>query len=44
VLRGATLAGGHLVLTHVRDAAGTIEIRTLDGVAVHRIALPSIGG
>jgi len=43
VLRGATLAGGHLILTYVRDAAGTIEIRTLDGVAVHRIALPSIG-
>jgi prolyl oligopeptidase len=43
VLTGATLAGGHLVLTHVRDAAGIIEIRTLDGVAVHSIALPSIG-
>jgi prolyl oligopeptidase len=43
VLRGATLVGGRLVLTYVRDAAGTIEIRRLDGVAERRIALPSIG-
>ncbi len=43
VLRGATLVGGRLVLTYVREAASTIEIRTLDGAAVHRIDLPSVG-
>jgi prolyl oligopeptidase len=43
VLRGATLAGGHLVLTYVRNAVGTIEVRSLDGAVVHTIALPSIG-
>lgn len=43
VLAGVTLAGGRLVLTWVREAVATIEVRTLSGDPLHRIALPSIG-
>ncbi len=43
VLVDASVVGGHLALTYLRDAANEIEIRTLDGEMVRTVALPGIG-
>src|SRR6185295_3611971 len=43
VLDGAQVVGGHLALTWLRRAAGELEVRTLDGKPVRRVALPGIG-
>ena len=42
-LERATVIGGHLVLTYLRNAASEIELRTLDGKPVRKLALPGIG-
>jgi prolyl oligopeptidase len=43
VLENATIVGGHLALTYLRDAASELEIRTLDGRPVRRVSLPGLG-
>ncbi|HET9622554.1 MAG TPA: prolyl oligopeptidase family serine peptidase, partial [Kofleriaceae bacterium] len=37
------IAGEHLVLTYLRNAASELEVHDLDGALVHRIDLPPIG-
>ena len=43
VLEGASVVGGHLALTYLRDAASELEVRTLDGETVRGVPLPGIG-
>jgi len=43
VLMDASVVGGHLALTYLRDAANELEIRTLDGDKVRAVPLPGIG-
>jgi prolyl oligopeptidase len=43
VLDGWNLVGGHLALTWLKNAASEIEIRTLDGKLLRKVALPAIG-
>jgi prolyl oligopeptidase len=42
-LQNAQVVGERLVLTYLRDAASELEIRTLDGALVRRVALPPLG-
>jgi prolyl oligopeptidase len=43
VLEGASVVGGRLALSYLRNAASEIEIRTLEGKPVRTVALPGIG-
>ena len=43
VLEHATVIGGHLALGYLKNASSLLELRTLDGKPVRKIALPSIG-
>ena len=42
-LRGASVIGGRLALTYLKDAASVLEQRALDGSNVKNIDLPAIG-
>ncbi len=37
------IVGGHLVLTYLRNAHSEVEIRSLDGALVRKLALPGMG-
>jgi prolyl oligopeptidase len=43
VLQGASVVGGHLVLSYLRNAASELEIRTLEGKPVRTVKLPGVG-
>jgi prolyl oligopeptidase len=43
VLDGVQIVGEHLALTYLRNAASELEVRTLDGTPVRKVALPGIG-
>jgi prolyl oligopeptidase len=43
VLEDLSVVGGHLALSYLRNAAGEIELRTLDGKLLRKIELPGIG-
>jgi prolyl oligopeptidase len=43
VLQDASVVGGQLALSYLRNAASEIELRTLDGKKVRSIKLPGIG-
>ena len=43
VLQGASLVGGHLVASYLRDARSEIRVHDLDGALVREVALPGIG-
>ncbi|HVV86964.1 MAG TPA: prolyl oligopeptidase family serine peptidase [Kofleriaceae bacterium] len=43
VLESVGVVGDHLVLTYLRDASSELEVRSLEGKAVRKVALPGIG-
>jgi prolyl oligopeptidase len=43
VLENASVVGGRLALSYLRNAASQLEIRTLDGRPVRTVTLPGIG-
>ncbi len=43
VLQGASLVGGRLVASYLRDARSEIRVHDLDGALVREVALPGIG-
>ena len=43
VLDGASVVGGHLAVSWMRNASSEIELRTLEGKLVRKVALPGIG-
>jgi prolyl oligopeptidase len=42
-LDAAGIVGGHLIATYLRNAATEMEVRTLDGKLVRKVALPALG-
>ena len=42
-LQSVGIVGGQLVATYLRNAASEVEVRTLDGKPVRKIALPPLG-
>jgi prolyl oligopeptidase len=42
-LDGATVIGGRLALSYVKNASSTLEVRELDGKPVREVTLPGIG-
>ena len=42
-LESMRIVGGHLALTYLRKAASDVEVRTLEGAVVRKVALPGIG-
>ena len=43
VLEGASMIGGHLVASYLRDARSEVRVHTLDGELVRDVSLPGIG-
>jgi prolyl oligopeptidase len=43
VLSSWDIVGEHLALTYLRNASSELELRTLEGVRVRKVALPGIG-
>lgn len=42
-LDGVSIVGNHLAATYLRNAASEVELRTLDGALVRKVALPPLG-
>jgi len=42
-LEGVSVVGGQLIATYLRNAATEVEVRTLDGKPVRKVALPALG-
>ncbi len=42
-LQGTSIVGGQLVATYLRNAASEVEVRTLEGKLVRKVALPALG-
>ncbi|MBC8454858.1 MAG: S9 family peptidase [Deltaproteobacteria bacterium] len=43
VLRGVSMVGGHLVVSHLADVQSTVAVHDLDGNLVRTVDLPGIG-
>ncbi|HTE52106.1 MAG TPA: prolyl oligopeptidase family serine peptidase [Kofleriaceae bacterium] len=42
-IEGMEVAGGHLVVSYLRDAASTVQVRRKDGALAHELAIPPLG-
>jgi len=43
VLRGASMIGGHLVVSHLADVKSVVSVHDLDGAFIRNVDLPGIG-